>query len=61
MEAILTRFDPNDHDHKQIFQKTAIIIKSIGEIANTTVIDEEGNVSEISGVVADKIDTILRT
>lgn len=56
---IMIGFDPQNHEHVKIFQQTAILIKSMSELAQIPIMDEDGNVSEISGVAKGKVLNIL--
>jgi len=61
LKPLVENFDTNNMRHKEVFQKTALLIKSIGEIANTTILDESGNVSIGSEIVAGKARSVLKT
>ena len=52
-------FDPNNKEHLTIFQQTAILIKSMSELGQVPVMDDEGNVSESSGIAAGKVLKVL--
>ena len=56
---IMIGFDAQNMEHLKIFQQTAILIKSMSELAQVPVMDEEGNVSEMSGVVRGKVLNVL--
>lgn len=61
LAAFVPDFDTKNPQHQKAFQKTALLMKSIGELANTPLIDEKGCVTENSGIVAGKIKSILNT
>ena len=54
-------FDVQNTEHLKIFQQTAILIKSMSELAQVPVMDEEGNVSEMSGIVKGKVLNVLNS
>ncbi len=56
---IMIGFDAQNMEHIKIFQQTAILIKSMSELAQVPVMDEEGNVSEMSGVVKGNVLNVL--
>jgi len=61
LKPLVPNFDTNNLQHKKVFQKTALLMKSIGEIANTPILDENGTITVDSVVVAGKIRSILNT
>ena len=61
LAPLVPNFDTNNLQHKKVFQKTALLMKSIGEIANTPILDENGSITVDSVVVAEKIKSILNT
>ena len=61
LRVLVANFDISNMEHRKTFQKTALIMKSISEIANTPIIDETGGVSEVSGVVAGEIRSTINT
>lgn len=58
---IMIGFDVQNTEHLKIFQQTAILIKSMSELAQVPVMDEEGNVSEMSGIVKGKVLNVLNS
>jgi hypothetical protein len=56
---IMIGFDAQNTEHLKTFQQTAILIKSMSELAQVPVMDEEGNVSEMSGIVKGKVLNVL--
>lgn len=61
LEGIAPSFDPNNKDHVKLFQQCAIMAKSMSELAQTPILDEDGNLSEQSGIIAGKTNKILNT
>jgi hypothetical protein len=59
MTDIMIGFDPKNEEHVKIFQQTAIVIKSMSELAQVPIMDDDGNVSEISGIAKGKILNVL--
>lgn len=56
---IMIGFDTQNTEHLKIFQQTAILIKSMSELAQVPVMDDEGNVSEMSGIIKGKVLNVL--
>lgn len=56
---IMIGFDPQNTEHLKTFQQAAILIKSMSELAQVPVMDEEGNVSEMSGIVKGNVLSVL--
>ena len=61
LEALAPNFDTNNEDHIKLFQQCAIMAKSMSELAQTPILDADGNISEQSGIIASKTETILNT
>ena len=61
LEELAPNFDPNNEAHVKLFQQCAIMAKSMSELAQTPILDADGNISEQSGIVASKTETILNT
>ena len=61
LEELAPNFDPNNEDHVKLFQQCAIMAKSMSELAQTPILDADGNISEQSRIVASKTETILNT
>ena len=53
LDGIIERFNVNNPDHVKTFQQCALLAKSMGELAKTSVLDENGNFNEHITVVAD--------
>ena len=61
LEELAPNFDPNIEDNVKLFQQCAIMAKSMSELAQTPILDADGNISEQSRIVASKTETILNT
>ena len=61
LENLAPVFDTNDNDHVTIFQQSAILAKSMSELAQTPILDNDGNISEESGIIAAKTQKILNS
>ena len=61
LQELAPNFDPNNEDNVKLFQQCAIMAKSMSELAQTPILDADGNISEQSGIVAGKTETILNT
>ena len=61
LEELAPNFDPNNEANVKLFQQCAIMAKSMSELAQTPILDADGNLSEQSGIVASKTETILNT
>ncbi|MDE6268104.1 MAG: hypothetical protein K2M04_03375 [Muribaculaceae bacterium] len=59
LEAITPQFNPDDQSHAKIFQRAAILVKSMSELAQTPLLDTDGNLNEQSMLVAEKTQKIL--
>lgn len=59
LELLIPTFDPNNKNHATVFQRAAILVKSMSELAQTPLLDNEGNLNEQSLVVAEKTKKIL--
>ena len=61
LDALAPNFDTNNEDHVKLFQQCAIMAKSMSELAQTPILDADGNISEQSGIIASRTETILNT
>lgn len=61
LKGFIHDFDTKNLQHKKAFQQTALLMKSMSELANTPIIDEKGFVTEDSSIVTGKIKSILNT
>jgi hypothetical protein len=61
LERIIPVFDNSNSEHVKCFQQCALMAKSVSELAITPVLDEEGNISQQSGVMVAKTQKILNS
>lgn len=61
LERIAPTFDPSDQEHVKLFQQCAILAKSMSELAQTPILDNEGNLSVESVEIAGKTQKILNS
>ncbi len=61
LEKTASRFDAQNSSHVSTFQQCAIIAKSMSELAQTPVLDNDGNLCEQSEIVAKRTEKILNT
>lgn len=59
LETIVPVFDPKDMTHSKLFQRAAIMVKSMSELAQTPLLDDDGNLNAQTLIVADKTQKIL--
>ena len=59
MEPYVDCFDPKNQQMLEIFQQTAIAVKSMSELAQTPILDKEGNISQAANIVIAKTETVL--
>lgn len=59
LEPFVDAFDPSDKTHVKMFQEAAILVKSMSELAQTPILDEDGNLNEKAGIVISKTEKIL--
>lgn len=59
MDAIVDNFDFNDEIMLNIFQQTAITIKSMSELAQTPILDDEGNINTNAKIIIAKTEKII--
>lgn len=59
LEALVPEFNPQDQAHAKVFQRAAILVKSMSELAQTPLLDAEGNLNEQSMLVAERTQKIL--
>lgn len=53
LEGILDVFDKDNNEHIKTFQQSALLVKSMSELAQTTILDENGNFNDRVTIVAD--------
>jgi hypothetical protein len=61
LESIAPVFDTSDQEHVKLFQQCAILAKSMSELAQTPILDNEGNLSSESVEIAGKTQKILNS
>lgn len=61
LETIIPVFDNANQEHVKTFQQCALLAKSMSELAMTPVLDEEGNISQQSGVIVAKTRKVLNS
>jgi hypothetical protein len=59
LEAIAPTFNAIDTEQVKIFQQCAIAAKAMSELAQTAILDEEGNINENISIVTKKTDSIM--
>lgn len=59
--AIIAAFNPNNVEHAKIFQQSAILIKSMSELAQTPILDKDGNLNDQVNIIAAKTEKILNS
>ena len=59
MEPFVDIFDQKDQEHLKIFQQTAMVIKSMSELAQTPILDPEGNINKEANIIIDKTEKVL--
>jgi hypothetical protein len=58
-EPLTIDFDINDNYYNTVFQKSGLLIKSMGELVKTPLLDDAGNISPESAQIISKTHTIL--
>jgi hypothetical protein len=59
LEPLTLDFDTSDNYYNRTFQKSGLLIKSMGELAQTPLLNEDGNVSDESTQIITKTHSIL--
>lgn len=59
LEDLVLVFNPQNQEHTKIFQRAAILVKSMSELAQTPLLDEAGNLNKQSLIMVDKTQKIL--
>lgn len=59
LEPYVDSFDPNDKKQVKEFQEAAIMVKSMSELAQTPILDEDGNFNENAKIVMAKTEKII--
>lgn len=58
---IIDVFDANNIEHTKIFQQAAIMVKSMSELAQVAVLDNDGNLNDQVNIVAAKTEKMLNS
>ncbi|HOG63684.1 MAG TPA: hypothetical protein PLB33_08895 [Sedimentibacter sp.] len=61
LTPLIPDFDSTDIYYKEVFQKTGLLIKAMGELAKTALFGEDGNLSESSGLIVGEVQSLLNT
>ena len=61
LEPLIPDFEYDVDYYKKRFQTCGLLVKAIGELAKTPLLDKDGNVSVESGEIVQKTHTILNT
>ena len=59
LDPYVDSFDPNDKTQVKEFQEAAIMVKSMSELAQTPILDEDGNFNENAKIVMAKTEKII--
>ncbi len=59
LKALVDSFDPHNIDHVAILQQCGILAKSMSELAQTPIIDKEGNFNEFAKIVITNTEKVL--
>ena len=58
LDQIIEIFDNHNTNHVKCFQQSALLVKSMSELAQTSVLDENGNFNNQAAIVVDKTRSI---
>ena len=61
LQELAPNFNSSNEDNVKLFQQCAIMAKSMSELAQTPILDADGNISKQSGIIASKTETILNS
>ncbi len=61
LDPYIDNFDNKDMDLVGLFQQAAIMVKSMSELAQVSVLDDDGNLNEQANIIAAKTEKILNT
>ncbi len=61
LKSLIPFFNKDDKKHVSTFQKCALLVKSMSELAQVPLLDEDGNMTESSGIMAAKTKQLLNT
>lgn len=59
LHPLIPDFDDKDIYYIETFQTTGLLVKSIAELSKTPVLDEKGDITDESGIVIGRINTLL--
>ncbi len=61
LESLVPTFDPSDRSHAAAFNQCGLLIKTMVELAQTPLLDDEGNLSEESLTITAHVKAVLNT
>jgi len=61
LEALVPTFDATDKNHALVFNKCGNLVKTMVELAQTPLLDNEGNLSDESLSITTHVKTVLNT
>lgn len=61
LESIINYFNYDNMTHVETFQRSAVLVKSMSELAQVSLLDEDGNLTEESNIVAVNTQKLLNT
>lgn len=61
LEALIPSFDPTDSSHAATFNKCGLLVKTMVELAQTPLLDEEGGLSDESLTITARVQKVLNT
>lgn len=61
LDSYVDSFDSSDMTQVQLFQQSAIMVKSMSELSQVPILDDEGNLNEQANIVITKTEKILNT
>lgn len=59
LEGLVPIFNPRNQEHAKIFQRAAILVKSMSELAQTPLLDNDGNLNNQAQIIVKKTQKIL--
>lgn len=61
LEALVPTFDPTVRDHATVFNSCGLLVKTMIELAQTPLLDDDGRLSDESLTIATRVRTVLNT
>lgn len=61
LEQLIPTFNNDNIEHVEVFRQSAILAKSMSELAQVSLLDENGNLTSESSIVATKTEKLLNT